>query len=294
MINSALQPEFSLVISTLGPAEGLAECLASIMAQTLESFEVIIVDQNDSDHVGRITEKYIGRGNLRYTRSGVGLSKGRNSGLAMARGRIVGFPDDDCDYPATLLAEVKAKFLTKRNASGVCVRCVDHQGNASAGRSDRRSGFITKSNVWRRAVSIGMFLDTDAVRKAGGFDESIGLGSNTPYLSGEETDLLLTLLSQGHQVYYEPALNVYHPPDPVTIMPNHLSRAYSYGMGKGFVLRKHKYEVQQVIIHFAKPVFGVVLAIVLGNLPLARLRFRRAKGRYDGWRSSVPKYQKRL
>lgn len=284
----AQDPLFSLIISTLGPAEDLIQCLSSIMAQTLDSYEVIVVDQNETDHVRAITDAFATSGKVRYTRSGVGLSKGRNAGLVLARGRIVGFPDDDCYYPATLLQDVRERFARHGNVSGICVRCIDHLGHDSAGRSDRRGGLITKRNVWRRAVSVGMFLDIACVRQASGFDESIGLGSNTPYLSGEETDLLLKIVREGHRVIYDPLLHVFHPPNPLVITSKHIKRSYAYGMGKGLLLRRHEYRNHHVALHIMKPVIGALLAAAKGDLALAQLRLRRAKGRYDGWKSYLP------
>ncbi len=281
-------PVFSLIISTIGPAEDLARGLSSIMAQTFTDFEVIVVDQNVTDHVRAITAPFLASGKVRYIKSGVGLSKGRNAGLALARGAIVGFPDDDCYYPASLLEQILQRFASHEDASGICVRCIDYRGYDSAGRSDRRGGLITKQNVWSRAVSVGMFLKTDATLQAGGFDERIGLGSNSPYLSGEETDLLLTLVGQGHRIYYDPLLHVFHPPNPPVITPRHIVRSYAYGMGKGLLLRRHEYRHHHVALHVVKPVLGAIVAVLRGNLALAQLRIKRAKGRYDGWRSYLP------
>ena len=282
------EPLFSLVISTIGPAEGLFACLSSILAQTQPSYEVIVVDQNATDHVRAITEAFAWSGKVHYTRSEVGLSKGRNAGLALARGTYVGFPDDDCSYPPTLLQQVRERFRHHADASGICVRCIDHRGHDSAGRSDRRGGLITKRNVWSRAVSVGIFLKRAAVTQTGGFDERIGLGSNTPFLSGEETDLLLTLVRAGHRIHYDPLLHVFHPPNPPVITAKHITRSYAYGMGKGLLLRRHAYKHHHVAIHVVRPVLGAFLAAIRGNLALARLRIRRAQGRYDGWRSVSP------
>lgn len=281
-------PEFSLIISTFGPAERLREVLVSILEQSYGSFEVIVVDQNNTNHVHRITEEFIKIGKFNYIKSQVGLSKGRNAGLALARGRIVGFPDDDCQYPVTLLTDVKARFLNYHNASGICVRCCDYDGQDSAGRSDRKSGLVTKSNVWRRAVSIGTFLKSDVVKKVGTFDENIGLGSGTPYQSGEETDLLLRAIFCGYKIYYDPNINVIHPRNSQRITLDHINRSYAYGLGKGLLLRRYKYRKREVALHCTKPLLGALLAISNGNLGLARLRCARAKGRFDGWRSSMP------
>jgi GT2 family glycosyltransferase len=288
MDDPGTRPEFSLIISTIGPAPRLRSALQSLVAQSYESFEVIVVDQNETDHVRRIVAEFSRSGKGHYTRSGVGLSKGRNAGLAMASGRIVGFPDDDCEYPPTLLASLKEHFVRHGSASGACVRCCDHDGQDSAGRSDRTSGWISKTNVWSRAVSVGIFLRTERIREIGGFDERIGLGSNTPYLSGEETDLLLNLLSRGHKLYYDPGLNVYHDRGSSKITWYHIKRSYAYGLGKGLVLRRHAYRKREVAIHCIRPILGAVVAVLTGNLSLALFRAARAKGRFDGWNSQYP------
>lgn len=288
MASAESTPEFSLIISTIGQAERLRQGLESIIRQTYDSFEVIVVDQNTTDHVFKIVSEFAETGRVFYTKSAVGLSKGRNAALAKARGRIVGFPDDDCEYSPTLLADVKARFLAHDDVAGICIRCCDHDGRDSAGRSDRIGGEVTKTNVWSRAISVGIFLKTSIIKDIGGFDENIGLGSNTPYLSGEETDLILSIISRGHRLHYDPSLSVFHPRGSSSITSYHIRRAYAYGLGKGLVLRRYNYRKREILIYCARPVIGAVWAILCGNVSLARFRLARAKGRFEGWICRYP------
>lgn len=288
MANLSPSPEFSLIISTLGPADRLRQCLASIMEQSYSSFEVIVVDQNATDHVRKIVAEFRETGKVHHTRSQVGLSKGRNAGLALARGRIVAFPDDDCEYPVTVLADVKAWFLSDDDLSGICIRCCDRDGRDSAGRSARKKGLVTKSNVWGRGVSVGIFLKAEVTKEIGGFNEDLGLGSKTPYQSGEETDLLLRLISRGCKIHYEPSLRVLHPRMSSKITSDDINMTYNYALGAGRVLRRHKYNKFVVAWHCLRPILGAFAAIASGKLNLAQLRYRRAIGRFDGWRSSLP------
>lgn len=280
-------PEFSLIVATLGPASLLRQGLLSILTQTYGCFEIIVVDQNERDHVAQIVAEFKETGKVYYTKSQVGLSKARNAGLAMARGRIVGFPDDDCEYPITLLADVKARFLSHEDATGICVRCCDRDGYDSAGRSDRRGGLINKSNVWIRAVSVGMFLKKTQVIEAGGFDESLGLGSGTPFKSGEETDLILKLVLNNRKIFYDPMLNVFHRRALSQLTLDDFKRSYDYGLGKGLVLRRYEYCKYQVLLHCVRPIIGSLVSLMSGNFVLARLRYERARGRVAGWRSSL-------
>jgi len=122
----------------------------------------------------------------------------------------------------------------------------------------------------------------------GGFDENIGLGSNTPYLSGEETDLILSIISRGHRLHYDPSLSVFHPRGSSSITSYHIRRAYAYGLGKGLVLRRYNYRKREILIYCARPVIGAVWAILCGNVSLARFRLARAKGRFEGWICRYP------
>ena len=54
-----------------------------------------------------------------------------------------------------------------------------------------------------------MFLRREVVRDYS-FDESLGVGAGTPWGAGEETDYLLRLLEDGHRIFYDPAIAIWH------------------------------------------------------------------------------------
>ena len=91
-------PEVSVIVPVYNKAAYLAECLESILAQSLRSLEVICVDDASTDGSGEILEQFSER-DARVTviqhEQNRGAAVARNAGLAAARGEFVQFTDAD-------------------------------------------------------------------------------------------------------------------------------------------------------------------------------------------------------
>ena len=74
---------------------------------------------------------------------------------------------------------------------------------------DQEAGQVTRQNVFRRHISFAMFF-----RRAdlGGlfYDERLGIGAETIWGAGEETEFLLQAMKRGCFVQYEPSVAVFH------------------------------------------------------------------------------------
>jgi glycosyltransferase involved in cell wall biosynthesis len=278
------RPDFSLVVATYGEGQALERLLDSLVAQRGSSIEVIVVDQNSTDDVRLICNRYASDLDLHRLTSLPGLSRARNVGIARCTGRIIAFPDDDCWYPADLLSALKKEILGEKGWAGVTCRCTDEQGRLAAGGDSRREGMITKHNVWHRGVSATLFLRAEVVARAGLFDETLGLGSDGYFKSGEETDYILRVLLLRERMIYLPHLRVFHPLPPPSRSAGAIARSWSYGLGFGRVLHKHNYGMPAVAYHIAYPLLGAAAAMMRWNLALAKLRLARVIGRIQGWR----------
>jgi glycosyltransferase involved in cell wall biosynthesis len=92
MQRSGSEPLFSVVIPTYGRAELLREAVGSVLAQTVDDLECLVVDDASPEPVATPPDPRVRV--IRRERNG-GSAAARNTGLATARGRYVAFLDDD-------------------------------------------------------------------------------------------------------------------------------------------------------------------------------------------------------
>lgn len=230
-------PKFSLVLCTLGRNNFVINFLETISIQDNKIFEIILVDQNEGKELFNIIQNYPNL-NIKYCRSGKGLSVGRNIGLKYITGKYVGFPDDDCEYPESILNEVESLFLnTKTDLISMQSRWKDNQ--ISNGNFDIKSGSINKHNVFKRVISYTIFVKSKIIKNIY-FDEMLGVGAKSIFQSGEEVDFVLKILKKTTNTFYSNELFIYHPHSTENF-DDLILRTKKYVPGKSYVLKKHRY-----------------------------------------------------
>lgn len=87
----------SIIVPVFNAESYLPGCLNSILNQTLEDFEVILINDGSTDASGSICEDYAGMDTRIKTihQNNQGLVNARKAGLSAARGAYVGFVDSD-------------------------------------------------------------------------------------------------------------------------------------------------------------------------------------------------------
>ncbi|HMF82898.1 MAG TPA: glycosyltransferase [Acidimicrobiia bacterium] len=85
----------SVVLCTYNRADRVGTAITSVLGQTLEDFELVVVDDGSVDNTREVVNA-IGDARLQYVhRENGGLSAARNTGVASSSGRFVTFLDDD-------------------------------------------------------------------------------------------------------------------------------------------------------------------------------------------------------
>jgi len=101
------EPVVSVVIPAFNAAATISDTLASVFAQTLDDFEVIVVDDGSSDGTAQVVSSVRDTRIRIITQPNQGVAAARNTGIEAARGGLVAFVDaDDLWLPAKLERQV--------------------------------------------------------------------------------------------------------------------------------------------------------------------------------------------
>ncbi|HYD97614.1 MAG TPA: glycosyltransferase family A protein [Noviherbaspirillum sp.] len=274
-------PDISLVLATVGRTDELGRLFDSLVAQTFVNFEVVVVDQNDDDRLLPHLERarYLGIRIRHLRQSPPNLATARNAGIEAARGKWIGFPDDDCWYAPRLLERVAARFSRSDRPSGVVVRWVEQneQPDIPAELSWERSRAFRDIAV----SSITLFCHRSLFKRIGGFDNRLGVGQW--FGAGEETDLAMRALRAGARIAYEPLGEVHHAVTHEKPCADARTKAAlrHRARGTGALYAKHGLPVWVILRGLAAPVLRPLLGGSLGSGLL--LGYATTRGRLDGY-----------
>lgn len=104
-------PAISIIIPLYNAEKFIGEALESILKQTLQNFEVIVVNDCSTDKSVEVVESYIPKFNGRLKLFGMEKNSGRpslprNKGLLLSRGEYIFFMDNDDAITPTALEEL--------------------------------------------------------------------------------------------------------------------------------------------------------------------------------------------
>lgn len=260
---------------TLGRYKEPERFLESLSKQLYTDLELIVVDQNDNNNIEVICKKYCKAFTILYKKVYFkGLSKARNYALTYVTGEIVAFPDDDCMYFENTLCRVAESFnnLDADCITGKYISFMDLEKE-----SNSKALELNKYNVWMHSISFTVFLRKSAVDMIGYFDQNLGVGSGTPYGSGEETDYLIRGLAIGFKMWNINNIYIYHPAPEYSAKIMH--KYYMYSYGRMHVLRKNKYNRMFIYLNLVWPLFKAICNIM--NNAKRIVFWYQFKGRFD-------------
>lgn len=144
-------PKISVIVPVYNVEKYIDKCLKSIVNQTLEDIEIIIVNDGTLDKSVDIIEKYVKENPTKikyYEKKNGGLSSARNYGLEYATGEYIAFLDSD-DYIEPNMYEEMYKLAKKESAD--MVEC-DFIWEWEYGKKifDKRREYKTKEEMMKK------------------------------------------------------------------------------------------------------------------------------------------------
>lgn len=206
----------SVIVSTKDRPELLIDCVRSILANQRQPDEIIIIDQSKNDELcSRVIVCTHSAITYHYDH-GIGLSRARNIGLTLAKGKILVFTDDDCLVDQKWLENICLSFQENKDVSGVFGSIFPYKPWINKDKicpctfQKRQKKLLDRPCLHYKNIGFGnnMAFRREIFDKIGGFKEWLGVGAVGK--SAEDAEFALRVLLNGYKLLYDPNVKVYH------------------------------------------------------------------------------------
>ena len=123
-------PLISVIVPVYNVAAWLPRCVDSVLTQTYQNLEILLIDDGSTDASGEICDAYAEKDpriRVIHKKNG-GLSSARNAGLDVSNGQYLGFVDSDDWIEPEMYAEMLA-LMERNEAQLVCAGRYDVDGD---------------------------------------------------------------------------------------------------------------------------------------------------------------------
>lgn len=149
----------SVIIPTYNRNDLMKKAIVSVLNQTYENIEVIVVDDAHNKETKKIVETF-NDSRLKYLKnSGTGGNAARNHGINTCKGEYVSFLDDDDQYHNNKI-EKQMKFLNKKKSD--MVFCLLNMIYTNGKTNKWKPPFCKKKNIYKYLL-VYNFIQTSAV-----------------------------------------------------------------------------------------------------------------------------------
>ena len=242
---------FTIITCTINKFEKLIRLIKSLKNQNYRNFELIIIDQSNEDKIKQLQKYKIP---IKYIKKKEkGLSRSRNLGIKLSKGKYLLFTDDDCYFNVNFLYQIKNAYK-KYKTDLIGFPIFNKNKNNTVVKINNSNFFINNDlNVIKYLCSVNFCIKNKNLLK---FDENLGLGIKKLSRSGEDTDFLLRNHKNKEYFYYS-KIKVWH----LNHNKNILIKRFYYGIGSTCCLLKNRIYflnlmlMLKVIFNIAKNLF---------------------------------------
>ncbi|NJR52565.1 MAG: glycosyltransferase [Leptolyngbyaceae cyanobacterium CSU_1_3] len=215
----------SVVIPTADRPQTIGPAIQKIFANTVQPYEVIVIDQSRTDRTLKALSSFIQAGKITYLQdTGLGVSRARNVGWRKASGEIIAFTDDDAHTDLHWLENVRQTFERSDLNIGVLggkIIPFYEQKNPDWSIPKRweyllpaydQGDTLSLYEGTSLPAGVNYSIYRSLLEKFDGFDEDLGPNlSRNLQIYGEDADLARRISQNGFSLVYNPNCVVYHP-----------------------------------------------------------------------------------
>lgn len=150
----------SVIIPTYNRGATIERAILSVLEQTYQDFEIIIVDDNSNDNTEEVVKK-INDNRIKYIRNNInkGANESRNIGVAEAKGEYIAFQDSDDEWMKEKL-EIQLKALAETNSDVVASGFFRYEDDGTVSTIPEK---VIRDEEISKQIMFGNFISTQTV-----------------------------------------------------------------------------------------------------------------------------------
>lgn len=203
----------SIITPVYNGQDFLDRCIKSVLAQTYENWELLLIDDGSSDNSVQIIENYLEDNRIKLLRneSNSGIPTTRNKGIENSTGEFIALLDQDDEWLPHKLEKQVSRFLEIDDSFGLIYSNVEvrtDQGILSDQKKEIEPEASIQSNLElmlsrNLITSPTAMVKRKALEEVGLFDESIRWG-------GDDYDLWIRIAHKFKFDYIDEVLCIRH------------------------------------------------------------------------------------
>jgi GT2 family glycosyltransferase len=226
--------KFSVLICTYQRHELLDKALSALVDGTLEKPDEIVVVNGGDQRADEVVDGYAKRQGIQVKlvkTCNVNLAASRNAGLPHCAGDIIAMTDDDAQVFPDWVTRVKRAHQEHPEAGAVGGPVIGTNPDSLIGRLADLVTFPSwrEPRYVRTLPGVNISYKREVVEQIGPQDEAL--------FRGEDVDYNWRAKKLGYEIYYDPAIKVYHYHR--STLRGFLNQHYMYG--RAYYLVRHKW-----------------------------------------------------
>ncbi|WP_372474250.1 glycosyltransferase family 2 protein [Capnocytophaga sp. ARDL2] len=252
----------SIIVPCFNQAQYLDECLQSVLEQTYQNWECIIVNDGSPDNTEEVAKKWCEEdARFQYVlKENGGLSSARNTGIQEAKGEWI-LPLDCDDKISNRYLELAAKEFDKGYTVIYCQAAFFGAKNEKWHLPE----YSFKGQLYNNHIFCSAFFKKQDWEKVGGYDTAMKHGY-------EDWEFWLHILTKDSKVYRIPQVCFYYRQKEQSMITDLMAQQEVVQSTRAYIFEKHQQKYFEIYGRFFNKLRFVYdkkqpkIAVILGRL----------------------------
>jgi glycosyltransferase involved in cell wall biosynthesis len=166
------RPLVTIVTPAYNQAEYLDETIRSVLAQTYENIEYIVIDDGSTDNTREVMEKWAGKV-ICLSHQNMGQANTLNKGWEMARGELLGYLSSDDLLDPTAIERLVAHYDGSPSVIFGGYRLIGQDGNTIKNKRIPFHGYRDMVEQFVCPIGVGALFSRSLFSETGGWNPSL-------------------------------------------------------------------------------------------------------------------------